>query len=90
MLENSEDISEQNREYFHSNYRELQEEFGGYTVFIVEHELVEAIDAEAADEEINAVVEALRDEYGDEAIDRAYIEYVPKQDEVSLHTHSVG
>lgn len=83
-LRESPGIDDQNRRYFEANREQIQSEHSGEYVAVVEGELVASIVADADSEEIDQFLDQLRDEYGEEAVARAYIEYVSENDEAMV------
>lgn len=80
-LQTSPGISDQNRRYFEENVEEIRAEYAGHHVAIVDGELAGSVAADASSPEFDEFLDRLREEYGEEAVAAAFIEYVASGDE---------
>lgn len=77
------ELSEKNQEYFHDHADEIREEYGGYTIAIVDKEVVAAVEGKG-DHLTTRLINQLRHDYTKKQLAESYITYVSEDDDVLI------
>lgn len=87
MLARSTEIDEENKRFFRDeeHREELEEEYSGHIVAILNGGRdVEAVEFAENGDTIRSFMQDLKERYGEETVDAAYIKYISKPDEVMI------
>lgn len=77
-------VNEKNRRYFYENEETLEEEYGGQTIVILDQEIVDTREFTADFNELREFVQSLREEYGMETVQTAFLTHVPDPDQALI------
>lgn len=77
-------INRDNYNYFQERFDEIQSEYAGEIIVVLGREVVESHEFTDDLSELRSFLSDLREEYGEEEIENAYITYVPDPDQVLI------
>jgi hypothetical protein len=82
LISNADTINDANYRYFQDHEDQLAEEYGGHIIVIIDQEVVTAREFTANLNELRDFLQSLREEFGQETVQEAYITHVPDPHQV--------
>lgn len=77
-------INEANKRHYEEHFDELQEEYSGQIVVIVDQQVIDAREFTEDLNELSDYIDELEAEHGEETVRNAYIAHIPDPDHLML------
>lgn len=84
LVDDAVKINEANKRHYQEHFDELQERYGGEIVVILDQQVIESREFTEDLDELDAFLNELKSEYGEETIKEAYISHIPDPDHLML------